>query len=257
MKYFSYILMICLLLIFACIPLHAQSDVIPTGSELLKRLNKAQDIEASRGRSRQIIQTTSGKERVFELESFSGDSGSSSLTRYLKPASVKGQAFLTLNDANDIWTYFPRTRRVRKLASHARKNRVQGSDFTYEDMGSGDEWLNQYDAENLGEISYEKHDCWQLELIKRPESDATYSKLLVLMRKIDDFPLKINYHDEDGKHFKTLFMEDIRDIEGHATPMRVVMKNLEEGSQTQMEIIEVTYKWIPPDGFFTELNLKR
>ena len=41
-----------------------------------------------------------------------------------------------LNDGDDIWTYFPRTRRVRKLASHAKKQKVPGSDFSFGDFSS-------------------------------------------------------------------------------------------------------------------------
>ncbi len=45
-----------------------------------------------------------------------------------------------LNNADNIWTYFPRTKRVRKLASHAKKQKVQGGDFTFEDFSSSNIW---------------------------------------------------------------------------------------------------------------------
>ena len=97
---------------------------VPTGQEILAKMNAIQNPENSRSVITQTIQTSSGQLRTFELESYSAGKGEKTLMRYIKPASVRGQAFLMLNHADDIWTYFPRTGRVRKLASHAKKQSV-------------------------------------------------------------------------------------------------------------------------------------
>ncbi|MCF7826745.1 MAG: outer membrane lipoprotein-sorting protein, partial [Candidatus Marinimicrobia bacterium] len=107
--------------------------------------------ENSYSKGSQTIITSSGQERVFEFDSWSAEKGKSVLTRYTKPAAIRGQAFLMLNNADDIWSYFPRTKRVRKLASHAKKQKMQGSDFTYEDMGGGDVFLTKFKSTLLGE----------------------------------------------------------------------------------------------------------
>ena len=67
-----------------------------------------------------------------------------------------------LNDGDDIWTYFPRTRRVRKLASHAEKQKVQGHDFSFGDFSSEDTWKEDYISKNTGAVTKGDIICWEL-----------------------------------------------------------------------------------------------
>jgi len=205
----------------------------------------------------QTIVTSSGKTRTFEFESYMGGKGQSSLTRYTKPAAIRGQAFLTLNNADDIWTYFPRTKRVRKLASHAKKQKVQGSDFTYEDMGSGDVFMTKFTPKSQGEEIINGDICWKIELIGIPEQDPPYPKIVMWARKSDYSPVKLDYFNDNDFNSKTLLLSDIKIIEGLPTAMKVLMVDHKEHSSTSMETLEATYKWEPPKGFFSERSLKK
>jgi len=88
-----------------------------TANQIIHKVNDLMNQETVYGKIRMTIVTTSGKKRTFEYESWSKDKGEKNLIRYTKPARVKGQAILMLNNADDIWAYFPRTKRVRKLAA--------------------------------------------------------------------------------------------------------------------------------------------
>ncbi|MFQ6674044.1 MAG: outer membrane lipoprotein-sorting protein [Fidelibacterota bacterium] len=229
----------------------------PSGEEVVRRVNDLMTPMTSKGIMTQTIQTTSGKRRVFQFEMFSANRGEKTLMRYIKPASVKNQAFLMLNNADDIWAYFPRTNRVRKLASHAKKQKVLGSDFTYEDIGSGEVWVDQFIATNLGEESLLGERCWKLRLDGKPEERPSYQKMIMWVRQSDDYPLQIDYYDGKSDLIKSLFLEDIRIVEGIPTAMRMVMKNRKDDTETVMETLSVTYGWEPPRDFFSERNLKR
>jgi len=205
----------------------------------------------------QTIRTSSGKIRTFEFEGWSANKGEKTLTRYTKPAAIRGQAFLMLNHADDIWTYFPRTKRVRKLASHAKKQKVQGSDFTYEDMGGGDAFLTEFDASYLGEHVVHDINCHQVLLMGIPAKDPPYPKMLLWARVSDMFPIQIDYYDENDFNNKTLVLNNIQIIEGVPTAMKMVMTDHKEHSSTIMETLEVTYKWDPPADFFSERTLKK
>ncbi|MFC1620029.1 outer membrane lipoprotein-sorting protein, partial [Candidatus Neomarinimicrobiota bacterium] len=197
----------------------------PSGTEVLEKMTSVWTVENSKGVMTQTIKTSSGQYRTFELESYSANEGESTLMRYLQPASIRGQAFLMLNNANDIWTYFPRTNRVRKLASHAKKQKAQGSDFTYEDMGSGDEWLEQFEATNLGPAIHVDQRIWRLQLEGIPDQEPAYPKLMVLVRQSDYLPLQVDYYDDHGEVLKSLYLEDIQEIEGIPTAMLMTMRN--------------------------------
>jgi hypothetical protein len=232
-------------------------QAIPTGAELVERMSEIMTQESSTAIMTQTITTSSRKQRTFEFEMFTTDEGEKTLMRYLKPSAARGQTFLMLNNADDIWTYFPRTKRVRKLSSSSKNQKVQGSDFSFEDMGSGDSWKTEYNSTNLGSEKYDGTDCWKLESIGIPEQNPSYPKMEVYMRKVDFYPIKIDYFDENDFVEKTLLMSNIKEIEGIPTAMQMTMKNHSEGSETSMETISITYNWEPPENFFTERELKR
>lgn len=233
-----------------------QSDV-PTGDEIVEKLTDIMSQETSKAIMQQIIITSSGHERTFEFEMFTADKGEKTLMRYLKPSAAKGQAFLMLNNADDIWTYFPRTKRVRKLASSSKNQKVQGSDFSYEDFGSGDSWKREYKSKNIGTEKINGDDCWKLESIGIPEESPSYPKMVVLARKTDYYPFLIHYYNDEGHVERSLEMDDIRDVEGVPTAFIMRMVNHEEGSETIMKTLSTTYKWIPPSNFFSERTLKK
>ena len=232
-------------------------QVIPTGAELVDKMSEVMSQENSAAIITQTITTSSGKQRTFEFEMFTSGEGEKTLMRYLKPSAARGQAFLMLNNADDIWTYFPRTKRIRKLSSSSKNQKVQGSDFSFEDMGSGDSWKTEYNSENLGEEKYDGTDCWKLESIGVPEENPSYPKMVVFMRKADFYPIKIDYFDENDFAEKTLLLSDIKEIEGVPTAMQMTMKNHLEGTETLMQTLSTTYSWEPPENFFTERELKK
>lgn len=243
-----------LLLLGFALSLHAQDAI---AVKVIKAVTEIMTPENMKSTGTQTITTSSGKQRTFEFDSYSGNKGESTLTRYTKPAAIRGQAFLTLNNADDIWTYFPRTKRVRKLASHAKKQKVQGSDFTYEDMGGGDVFTTKFTPKYLGDEEKNGELCWVVELIGIEAEDPPYPKIKLWARKTDYAPVFVDYFNEKDFNTKSLSLTDIQDIEGIPTAMKMEMVDHKERSKTSMETLEVTYKWEPPKGFFSERNLKK
>lgn len=230
-----------------------------TADQIIQKVNDLMNQETVYGKSKMTIVTTSGKERTFESESWSKDRGEKNLVRYTSPARVKDQAVLMLNNADDIWMYFPRTKRVRKLATHAKKQKMQGSDFTYEDMGSGDAFISDFTAQRLKDEKMEGYDCYKLELTRKKDNDSHYSRLIIWVIKENFVPVVIDYYDEDdpGHLLKRLVQYDIKEIDGVPTGMRMVMYNKDDNTQTSMEMLEVKYNVPMKDEMFTERGLQK
>ena len=246
---------LCVLVILgAFITLQAQENI---GLTVIKAVTEIMSPENIKSKGTQTITTSSGKTRTFEFDSYAGNKGESTLTRYTKPFAIRGQAFLTLNNADDIWTYFPRTKRVRKLASHAKKQKVQGSDFTYEDMGGGDVFLTKFKPTYMGDEEKNGELCWKVELVGIESEDPPYPKIMLWARKSDYAPVYVDYYNEKDYNTKSLSLTDIQDVEGIPTAMKMEMVDHKERSSTIMETLEVTYKWEPPKDFFSERNLKK
>jgi outer membrane lipoprotein-sorting protein len=208
--------------------------------------------------TKMIITTTSKQKREFVFESYGKDKGEKSLIKYLSPKRVKGQTILMLNNADDIWMYFPRTNRVRKLATHAKKQKMEGSDFSYEDMGSGDAWTEDFISRLLEDDKISDIPCYRLELTIKEDSESGYSRMMMWINKENFVPLQIDYYDEDDPelHLKRLTVSDIRLIEDIPTPMKMVMVDLQDNTDTIMEYENITYKADLQDNLFTERGMK-
>ncbi len=230
-----------------------------TADRILEILTETMNPEESQGIMTMTIVTSTGQERTFKYETFSKGKGEKSLMKYLEPTRVKGQTILMLNDANDIWTYFPRTKRVRKLATHAKKQKVEGSDFSYEDMGASNTFTEEYDALRLNDERKEGRDCYKLELTRKPNSTAGYSRIVIWVDKEQYVPLVIDYyHDDDPKlHEKQLVCSDIRLVDDIYTPFDCTMYNKLDNTKTSMRIIQVEYDVDLPDDLFTEMGMQR
>jgi len=230
-----------------------------TGKEIIDKVNDLMYVDTVYSRSKMTITTTSGSKRTFVSDSWSQNKGEKNLVRYLEPRRVKDQAILMLNNADDIWVFFPRTQRVRKLASHAKKQKMQGSDFSYEDMGSGDSFINDFDPVRLEDEKKEGFDCYTLDLNRKKDSDVSYAKLKIWVIKENFLPVVIEYYDEDApdRVLKTLIQSDFKVVDDIPTALKFLMINKNDNSQTEMELLEVKYNVELQDSMFTERELKK
>lgn len=245
-----------LVILLGALPVYTQNM---TADEVLNTITETMNPEQSKGIIKMTIETSSGQERTFVYETFSKNQGEKSLMKYMKPQRVKGQTILMLNNADDIWVYFPRTKRVRKLATHAKKQKLEGSDFSYEDLGASDEFIDEYDAVLHNDERKQGKVCYKLELTREFEGSAGYSRLVIWVDKETFVPLVIDYYHEDDPELyeKQLVCSDIQLIDDIYTPKKLVMYNKFDNTQTSMEFTEITYRVNLPDDLFTEMGMQR
>ncbi|MBN1333905.1 MAG: outer membrane lipoprotein-sorting protein [Synergistales bacterium] len=245
------------LIIICLMPTECLSNDL-TGEEIIIKVNELLNQDSAFSRSRMTIQTSSGQFRTFEFLTWAKDKGEKNLIRYTEPPRAQGQAVLMLNNADDIWMYFPRTKRVRKLATHAKKQKIQGSDFSYEDMGSGDTFLTDFRPFRLEDDVFGEHSCFRVQLDRKPGIDSAYLKIIMWVRKEDFFPLSIHYYEEDYPDTlsKSMLLGDIRIIQGVPTAMKMTMKDNLDFTETTMELLEIDYELKIEDSRFTERALR-
>ncbi len=251
------IISIMFLLIFSASVLSFGQEL--TGEEIISKVNELINQDTVQAKVKMTITTTSGQKRIFVYDSYSKNKGEKNLIRYIEPKRVKGQAILMLNYANDIWIYFPRTKRIRKLASQSKSQKMEGSDFSYEDTGASDAFIIDFTSKKLGSEKKEGYDCYKIEMIRKEGSETGYSRLIMWIIKDKFFPVVIDYYDRDNPELliKTLVQYDIKEIDGIPTATKMVMYNKQENSQTSIEMLEVKYNLNLEDSLFTERNLKR
>lgn len=229
---------------------------LPSGDDIITRVNNIMSPINSKGLATQTLQTSSGDTRTFEFEMFSANRGEKTLIRYLKPARIRGQAFLMLNHSDDIWAFFPRTQRSANWRLMPKSGRCREA-ISLTKTSVRRSWIRQFEAKTLGEEDYEDQPCWKVELTGRPEENPSYERIVMWVRQTDYFPVYLKYFESGNTLEKSLIMEDIRVIESIPTAGRMVMKNHLDHTETIMSLSSVTYSWEPPPGFFSERNLKR
>jgi len=230
-----------------------------SGPEIITKVNQILNPYSSKAKIQMILHNKKNQTRTFVYESWSLDHGEKNLVKNLEPHRTRGQATLMLNYADDIWMYFPRTKRVRKLASHAKKQKMEGSDFSYEDMGSGDAFINDFTAKRLDNEKLDGTDCYVLSLMKKEESDPSYSQIIMWIRQDNFVPIRLDYYDENhpDRVKKRLVQSNIKMIDGIPTAMHMEMKDLTDGTKTEMTFQEVFYNLELDASLFSERGLRK
>jgi len=230
-----------------------------TGEEIISKVNELINQDTVQAKVKMTITTTSGQKRIFIYDSYSKNKGEKNLLRYIEPKRAKGQAILMLNYADDIWIYFPRTKRIRKLASQSKSQKMEGSDFSYEDTGASDAFIIDFTSKKLGSEKKEGYDCYKIEMIRKEGIESGYSRLIMWVIKDSFIPIAIDYYDRENPELllKTLIQYDIKNVDGIPTATKMVMYNQQENSQTSIEMLEVKYNIVLDDSLFTARNLQR
>jgi outer membrane lipoprotein-sorting protein len=227
-----------------------------TAGEILKKVDVVGHSKTTEMEMVQKIVTPSGDNRSFKMVSYSANGAEKGLTVYVSPNQVRGMKILSLNDGDDIWTYFPRTNRTRKIASSARNRRVQGSDFTYDDM-SGGKMAEKWKGKIVGTEELVGKVCYKLQVTPTPSGPKSYTKATVWISKSEFEVLRIEYFDLDGDKLKRLDMGGYRKIDGVLIPFQYVMTNLQDGGKTMMKVNKAAVNKKLESGLFSEAGLGR
>lgn len=225
-----------------------------TAEEIIGNVEKIESVPHSISTVKQTIVTSSGQKRTFEIRGFSADTNEKQLQIYEKPARVRGEKILMLNDGDDIWAYSPKTKRVRHLATHMKKAKVMGSDFSYEDFAAGD-YRKRFTVKLAGEEKKIGADCFKLELIPTPDGPS-YTKQIFWVGKSDYMLRQCDYYDDKGL-LKSLVADEIKTVQQIPTLWKMTMKNIRDGGSTIIETMEIDYKTAPDATLFTREGLQK
>jgi len=242
-------------------PVGAVSEDL-TGEEILDRIEQESAVtEGGTGVINLITENKRGDQRSSTVRMYRKESNGTEkqLLEYLEPADVKGTKFLSITEEGKealMYIYFPFLGRERRIAAGEESDSFMGTDFTYEEMGSGQTYQEEYDASKLEDEVLEEYPCYVLRLIPQEEdSDYTYLKMWVWQEEF--LLLRIEFYKEGDRLTKTLSNSDIREEEeGEFMPHRIVMADEIKGTKTIIEIIETKEEELSED-YFTLRYLRR
>ncbi len=241
-------------------PVGAVSEDL-TGQDILDRIEQESAVtESGTGVINLITENKRGEQRSSTLKMYRReDEGvEKQLLEYLEPADVKGTKFLSIAEEGKedlMYIYFPFLGRERRIAAGEESDSFMGTDFTYEEIGSGQTYQEEYNASRLKDEVLEEYPCYVLRLTPQEEdSDYTYIKMWVWQEEF--LVLRIEFYEEDERLTKTLSNSDIREEDGDYMPHRIVMADEIKGTKTIIEILETKEEELS-DDYFTLRYLRR
>jgi len=262
---------VLILLILLCsTTLAAQEDnqVLPTGSEITKRINARDEGESvTRTLIMELIDRR-GKKRLRETRGFRKYYGDEKRTVlfYTSPKNVKDTAFLTIDYAepdkdDDQWLYLPALRKVRRISASNRGDYFLGTDFTYEDIKKETKVdIKDYKRTTIGEEEIDGHKCYIVEGVPVDEKTAKelgYSKAQQWVDVEIWITRKAIMWDIKGNLLKTVQFSDIRKVQDIWTIHQMDAENHKTGHSTRFIFKDVDYQSEVKDELFTEQALRR
>ncbi|OGD78409.1 MAG: hypothetical protein A2Y64_02955 [Candidatus Coatesbacteria bacterium RBG_13_66_14] len=170
------------------------------------------------------------------------------------PQREAGTRQLRLGD--ELWLYIPAEDKELKLTGNMLRRSMLGSDYSYEDMMSRHELLDDYDAELEQTEDYRGRSCYVILLTAR-RPDVTYRTRRVWIDVELLVPLKQEMFAASGTLLKESTMGGIAQYGDRWYPTVTVMRDLVRGSgKTTVTMSNLTFDVEIPDGTFSKSNLR-
>jgi hypothetical protein len=100
-----------------------------------------------------------------------------------------------------------------------------------DDMGS-----LGYEATDLGAVEMNGELCRKIRLDNVPGVEMPFPKMIMVVRQADNYPLQVDYYDEQGRKIKTLQTQSIERINGMPASMKMTMKNHLDSTETNFDL---------------------
>ena len=227
---------------------------VPSGDEILKRIDQNQVFDQAISSSTMIVHSRTG-DRTIQSKAWS-HGNEKAFVEYLAPAREKGKKMLKLED--NLWIYTPEpSDRVITISGHLLKQSVMGSDMSYEDLMESDELRENYDAKVLGKESYIDRDCWVLELTAT-NSEVAYHSRKIWVDAERWLPLKEERFAKSGRLLKKTEILEVFQQDGRWLPKRMTFKDmLSRGGGTEYIIDSIDFNVEIPEYQFTKAALRK
>ncbi|QNM98210.1 outer membrane lipoprotein-sorting protein [Chitinimonas koreensis] len=190
------------------------------------------------------------------------DGKNSTLIRFQAPAAVKNVGLLIEDTGaaiNDIWSYTPATKSLRRIAGAQKQNWFMGTEFTYEDFE--DYKLKSYRFEQVDTLApcLRWAKCAVIEATPNPGAEAQasgYGKKRYYIEQASQYPVQIEYFDRQGALAKRLTTESLKSYGSYSRPQAQTMWNAANNRKTRMVVTELTIKPGLVDSQFTQRALR-
>ncbi len=222
--------------------------------EIIRRADEKFRGESSRGKMTMIInRPTWSREISMKSWTLGNDY---SMIYITAPAKEKGQVFLKRK--TEMWNWVPNIERMIKIPPSMMMQSWMGSDFTNDDLVRNSSLVDDYEHNLLEEEILEGYNCYQIELIPKPDAPVVWGKIIMWVSKDEYYWLRAEYYDEDENLVNKEILSDIKQMDNRKMPSRLEMIPAEEeGHKTILIFEEIAFNVDLAESFFSQQNMKR
>jgi len=225
-----------------------------TANEILDKVD-ANMVASTMKFTAELKISISGSVRTKEFKGYTRGEDAAYM-EFTAPSRDKGTRFLKL--ADEFWMYLPNVGKAVKIAGHAMRGSLMGSDFSYEDAVSNEELAASYDAVLEGEEKLDDADCYVLKLTLKEGAEGSYYTQKLWVDKQSFIPIKAEYFSKSGRLMKDVQILDFKRISGKNYPTRIRMENkLRKNTWSEFVITDVQIGISIPANVFTKGYLER
>ncbi len=229
-----------------------QGQASLTPEDILSKMS--QNLSSSSLYTETEMRITIGRKTLTKTFISFSEGPEKSFIEFLGPQRDRGTKILKIGKVLKI--YFPSAGRIQRYSQHMLKQRLMGSDFSYEDITERDKELNKdYTACLLDEEEFQGVPCFVVHLeSKTPQSNYYTQKIWV--DKKNFVGRKVEFYARSGKLLKVLTVDEVRLIEGRFYPVKFTMQDkLRTNTKTEIILKEIRFDTPIPEDTFTERNL--
>ncbi len=240
----------------------------PRGTEIMTEVSDFKEPKFTRSQVVMTLTEKNGSKEVRQLLQYgkeepdkNGEKKTYVVMDFKSPASVKDTRFLQIenkNAADDKWIYLPSLKATRRVNSSEGSKSFMGTDATYDDMSSRE--IEEDDHEYLRDESITveggaKYDCYVVKETPIDKKSSQYAYRMVWVDKDSMYPVHTEMFDKSDKLVKVLDVMKIVKMKGatgeeYDIPMSNILKNVQSGHSTQIEIVKIEIdKELPPKVF--------
>ncbi len=220
----------------------------------------------TRGRQRVRLERTdaSGETRHLQATAFwkPDEAGHARLlVRIEAPASERGSAFLLLarEGGNDLWTYLPELRAVRRISGRAVSGSFFATDFTYEDVIELQAEARHARVERRPDTEIEGRPVHVIDAAPDPASGSAYGRVVSYVDRETCVVLRLELDGRNGERIKEARVAPA-DLERQGElwrPRRVSMRDLRKGSESSLRFEAGEWDADVPDRLFDTNELAK
>ncbi len=151
--------------------------------------------------------------------------------RFEQPADIRGMG-VVVKGTDELYVRLPGSSKVRRVAAHARKQGLQGSDWGMEDQS-----LIRLSTYFTPQVTSKTDTHIELELTRKPGVEISYPKLEVSVARDSVTVSRIKYFDSDGKALKEEVRKALKSNGAMRTYNSITVTHLQHEHFTQIEVL--------------------